>query len=44
MSPYYADRITKWVNGELDPVLFPRSASQLDPSRVISVLDLEPER
>jgi penicillin amidase len=44
MSPYYADRIPKWLDGELDPVLFPRSASELDPSRVISVLDLEPER
>ncbi len=43
-SPWYDDRIPKWVEGELDAVLFPRSASELDPARVAGVLVLNPER
>ncbi|UCC74492.1 MAG: penicillin acylase family protein [Gemmatimonadota bacterium] len=44
LSSRYVDRIDKWVAGELDPVLFPRAPSDLDDSRVASVLELEPER
>jgi penicillin amidase len=44
VSSRYDDRIEKWGRGELDPVLFPRSPDDLDPSRVISTLALEPER
>ncbi len=41
VSSRYRDRIDKWVNGELDPVLLPRTAQDLDPSRVVSVLDID---
>jgi penicillin amidase len=44
VSTRYMDRIEKWVDGELEPVLFPRAASEIDPSRVVSVLELNPER
>jgi penicillin amidase len=44
VSPFYEDRIEKWAAGELDPVLFPRSPEELDPGRVVSVVELEPER
>ncbi len=44
LSPRYADRIDKWVAGELDPVLFPHAPSDLDPARVAATLQLEPER
>jgi penicillin amidase len=44
VSPYYRDRIEKWVNGELEPVLFPRDSSDLDPARTRSNLELSPER
>ncbi len=44
LSSYYEDRIEKWVDGELDRVLFPRSPGELDASRVISYLELFPER
>jgi penicillin amidase len=44
LSSHYNDRIDKWVAGELDPVLFPRAESDLDDSRVASVLELDPER
>ena len=43
VSSRYLDRIDKWVNGELDPVLLPSKPQELDPSRVISVLELHPE-
>ncbi len=44
LSSRYTDRIDKWLAGELDPVLFPRAESELDGSRVASVLELNPER
>jgi penicillin amidase len=43
-SRRYADRIASWAAGELDSVLFPRRAEELDASRVASVLHLIPER
>lgn len=43
-SPRYLDRIDEWVQGELDPVLFPRAPTDLDPSRIASVLELAPAR
>ncbi|KPK81285.1 MAG: hypothetical protein AMS25_06835 [Gemmatimonas sp. SM23_52] len=44
LSPRYRDRVEKWVAGELDPVLFPRTRSEVAPERVASVLELTPER
>ncbi len=44
ISRRYADRIQKWVDGELDLVLFPRAAAELDPARTASILELNPER
>lgn len=44
LSPYYEDRIERWVAGELDRVPFPRSPGELETSRVISYLELLPER
>jgi len=44
VSSRYRDRIEKWVNGELDPVLLPRAPEDLDSARVASVLALSPER
>jgi penicillin amidase len=41
-SPRYMDRIKLWANGELAPVLFPRTPAELDRHRVISTLTLEP--
>ncbi|HLE55756.1 MAG TPA: penicillin acylase family protein, partial [Rhodothermia bacterium] len=41
-SPRYKDRLSLWQNGELAPVLFPRTRAELDPKRVASVLRLEP--
>jgi penicillin amidase len=35
-SPFYMDRVPKWVRGELDPVLFPHNASDLPPDRVLT--------
>ena len=43
-SSRYDDRIQKWVEGELDPVLFPRRPADIDPGRVTSVLSLSPRR
>jgi penicillin amidase len=43
VSPWYRDRIGKWVAGELDPVLFPHQPSELDVGRVAGVLLLHPE-
>ncbi len=42
VSSRYADRLEKWAVGELDEVLFPRAASEIPESRVLSVLTLEP--
>jgi penicillin amidase len=44
VSSRYADRIEKWVNGELDPVVLPRQASDIRRSQTASVLQLNPER
>jgi penicillin amidase len=43
LSSRYTDRIDRWVAGELDRVLFPRAESDLDDSRVASVLEFNPE-
>lgn len=43
VSRWYDDRIPKWVNGRLDPVLFPSTPSDLDPARVAGTLVLQPE-
>jgi penicillin amidase len=44
LSPRYRDRIDKWMAGEVDPILFPRTVSEVDSARVASVLELTPER
>jgi len=44
LSPFYSDRIERWVDGELDRVAFPRSPGELGASRTISYLELFPER
>jgi penicillin amidase len=41
-SARYADRLPKWLNGQLDPILFPQKPSELNPKRVISVLTIVP--
>jgi penicillin G amidase len=41
-SPRYKDRLGLWLNGQLAPVLFPRTPAELDRKRVISSLTLEP--
>ena len=41
-SPRYKDRLALWQKGELAPVLFPRTRAELDPKRVISILDSDP--
>ncbi len=41
-SARYTDRLQKWTNGILDPVLFPRNAAELERSRVKSTLTLVP--
>lgn len=43
-SPYYGDRIDEWMNGELDRLPFPRSPGELGASRVLSYLEMFPER
>ncbi len=42
-SPRYTDRLKLWANGELAPVLFPRTPNELLPKRVISNLTLHPQ-
>lgn len=42
-SSRYTDRLSRWSMGELDPVLFPASPSELDRKRVISTLVLKPQ-
>ncbi|MEE9133990.1 MAG: penicillin acylase family protein, partial [Gemmatimonadota bacterium] len=44
VSSRYIDRVDRWVEGKLDPVLFPRSPSDLDAARTASILELNPER
>ena len=41
-SPRYSDRLKLWENGELAPVLFPKTPADLDRRRVISTLTLVP--
>jgi penicillin amidase len=41
-SPRYGDRLKLWENGELAPILFPRTPGDLDRKRVISTLTLTP--
>lgn len=43
VSRWYDDRIGKWSDGELDPVLFPRTAGDLPAERVAATLVLVPE-
>ena len=40
-SPFYRDRLKLWLAGELAPILFPKTAADLDRKRVISTLTLE---
>lgn len=39
-SPRYADRLSRWAQGQLESVLFPRTAGEIDRKRVISTLNL----
>lgn len=41
-SRRYADRLSRWALGQLEPVLFPRTADEIDRKRVISTLNLSP--
>lgn len=41
-SARYADRLSRWALGQLDPVLFPRTPRELDRRRVISTLVVRP--
>jgi penicillin amidase len=41
VSPWYQNRIDKWIAGELDPVLFPRQPADLDENRVVSTLTMQ---
>jgi penicillin amidase len=41
-SNRYTDRLSRWESGELDEVLFPRSAKEIDRKRIISTLTLVP--
>ncbi len=41
-SARYKDRLPLWSNGQLAPVLFPKSPADLSPKRVISTLRLMP--
>ncbi len=42
LSRWYADRIDRWVAGELDGVLYPRTASELPATRTAAQLALRP--
>lgn len=42
VSARYLDRLPKWLEGELDPLFFPRSAREVDASRVSARLRLRP--
>ena len=41
-SRRYTDRLSRWALGQLEPVLFPKTADELHRSRVISTLTLAP--
>jgi penicillin amidase len=41
-SGRYLDRLSRWANGQLDEVLFPKTPSDLDRKRIISTLTLAP--
>ena len=41
-SPRYRDRLSRWANGQLDPILFPRTEQEIDRKRIISTLTLNP--
>ena len=41
-SSRYMDRLSRWANGQLDPVLFPRRPQDLERKRIISTLVLKP--
>jgi penicillin amidase len=41
-SPRYTDRLSLWEKGELAPVLFPKSISEIDTRRITSRLILTP--
>jgi penicillin amidase len=40
LSGFYADRISKWSNGQLDQLLFPKTSAQIPDSRISSRLEL----
>jgi penicillin amidase len=41
-SPRYRDRLALWQERRALPGLFPRTRDDLDPKRIVSVLQLEP--
>ena len=41
-SSRYTDRLSRWALGQLEPVLFPKTPSDLDRKRLISTLTLSP--
>jgi penicillin G amidase len=41
-SSRYMDRLSRWAEGQLEPVLFPRRPQDLDRKRIISILVLKP--
>ena len=41
-SARYKDRLSRWAQGQLEPVLFPRRPEDLDRKRIISTLVLKP--
>jgi penicillin amidase len=41
-SARYMDRLSRWAQGQLEPVLFPRRPQDLDRKRIISTLVLKP--
>jgi penicillin amidase len=43
-SPHYADRLPRWIAGELDALRFPRSPADLAPAQTAQRLTLTPGR
>jgi penicillin amidase len=43
-SDFYSDRLAAWASGRLDTLRFPRSATELGPTRTLGTLTLEPRR
>jgi penicillin amidase len=43
-SPHYADRLPRWLAGELDALRFPRRPADLAPAQVVQSLTLTPAR